>query len=448
MRSRRGQGTGRARGFVVLATAAFLLVAGCTGTGSGGVPTPTPPSQTPDRCAEAVSAIVEATQDYVVGFGPVDQDQVPPPASPSPGASATSSPTPSASATSAENVAFQDALTTARTQLAQYGCEVARTRQALESGLRAVTTQGPVAGAVLRQLTATMTGTGETLPTTRRVGTDDDLLTAVAELPAGSTIELAAGTHRLDDVLVLLSPITIRGAGTDTTVLESSVPDFAVLAIADGAVSVADLSLRHTGKQPASVVLVGPTASLVVTDSALSGGVANRDGTGGAGILMYDPDARARRTTTSLEVTGTRFSGNGSAGVVLTGGHVASIAGSTFVKNAQCGVCFLDASGGSVQDSTFTDNTVGVAATATAAPTVVGSTIRGGEVGIQAGDRSTPVIDRVKVSGASRAALIWAGRAEGAIRGVTCSDVTFGLVVGPDVAPTVRDSTCAIAPSG
>jgi hypothetical protein len=293
-----------------------------------------------------------------------------------------------------------------------------------------------------------MTGTSESRPTTRQVAPGDDLLAAVAQLPGGSTIELGPGTHRLDQVLVLLSPITIRGAGVDRTVVESGVVDFAVLAIADGSVSLSDLSLRHTGKQSANVVLAGPTASLVVTDSALSGGVVNRDGTGGAGILMYDAEARQRRTATSLEVTGTRFTDNGSAGVVLTGGHVASIAASTFTGNDQCGVCFLDASGGSVQDSTFTDNTVGVAATATAVPTVLSSTIRGGEVGIQAGDRSAPVIDGVSVSGASRAALIWAGRAEGAIRGVTCSDVTFGLVVGPDVAPTVRDSRCAIAPSG
>lgn len=437
---------------VLAGLTALLLVAGCTGAGSQGPPTPTPPTSTPDRCAEAVGLIIEATQDYVVGFGPVDRDRVPAPASPSPGASSTAtasaSPTPSGSAAASEDGRFQDALTTARTQLGQSGCDPTQTRGALEQGLQTVTTQGPVAGAVLRQLTATMTGTSESSPTTRQVAAGDDLLAAVAELPGGSTIELGPGTHVLEDVLVLLSPIRIRGAGADTTVIESAVADFAVLAIADGPVSLRDLTLRHRGKLPANVVLAGPTASLVVTDAALSGGVANSDGTGGAGILMYDPEPRERRTETSLEATGTRFSDNGSAGVVLTGGHVASIAASTFTKNAQCGVCFLDASGGSVQGSTFTDNTVGVAATSTAVPTVVGSTIRGGEVGIQAGDRSAPVIDRVRVSGASRAALIWAGRAEGAIRGVTCSDVTFGLVVGPDVAPTVRDSTCAIAPSG
>ena len=425
----------------------IVLVAACSGTGPDGPPTPTPASSTPDRCAEAVTAIVAATQDYVDGFGPVDAGQVPAPASPT--AAATGSVSPSATTgTPGADADFQSALSTARTQLGQSGCDAVETRAALDKGLSGVTAQGPVAGAVLRQLTATMTGTSEPEATTRTVAAGDDLLTAVAQLPAGSTIELGPGTHRVDDVVVLLSPITIRGAGAGRTTLESGVADFGVLAIADGVVTLDDLTVRHVGSSPANVVLAGPSVSLVVTDATVAGGVANSDGTGGAGILMYDPQARQPRSSTSLEVTGSRFDRNGSAGVVLTGGHVASIAASTFSGNKQCGVCFLDASTGSVQDSTFSGNAVGVAATGTATPTVLRSRIRGGQVGLQAGDRSAPVLDDLTVSGATRAALIWAGKAEGAISGVTCTNVPFGLVVGPDVAPTVRDSRCAVAPSG
>jgi hypothetical protein len=58
-----------------------------------------------------------------------------------------------------------------------------------------------------------------------------------------------------------------------------------------------------------------------------------------------------------------------------------------------------------------------------------------------------PVLRGVTIRGASRAALIWSGRAGGLIEDVTCSDVRFGLVVGPDVTPTVRDSTCRLAPA-
>jgi hypothetical protein len=435
------------RGTVLLA--GILLLSACSGAGEDGPRTPTPASSTPDRCAEAVSAIVAATQEYVDGFGPADAPQLPSPAASGAtpaGPTPTTAP-PMAGADTAD-AQFQAALATARTQLAQSGCDAVGTRSTLGTQLATVSTRGPVAGAVLRQLTATMTGTAAATATTRTVGVDDDLLTAVAQLPAGSTIELSEGVHRVDDVVVLLSPITIRGAGAERTTVESDVADFSVLAIADGVVALDDLTLRHRGTEPASVVLAGPTASLVVTGTTVGGGVADRDGTGGAGILMYDPAPRERRSATSLEVTAARFDDNGSAGVVLTGGHVASIAASTFTGNRQCGVCFLDASGGSVQDSTFSGNAVAVATTGSAAPTVLRATIRGGQVGIQAGDRSAPVVDASRISGASRAGLIWAGRAAGVIRGVRCSAVPFGLVVGPDVAPTVRDTTCAIAPSG
>ena len=197
----------------------IVLVAACSGTGPDGPPTPTPASSTPDRCAEAVTAIVAATQDYVDGFGPVDAGQVPAPASPT--AAATGSVSPSATTgTPGADADFQSALSTARTQLGQSGCDAVETRAALDKALSGVTAQGPVAGAVLRQLTATMTGTSEPEATTRTVAAGDDLLTAVAQLPAGSTIELGPGTHRVDDVVVLLSPITIRGAGAGRTTLE------------------------------------------------------------------------------------------------------------------------------------------------------------------------------------------------------------------------------------
>ena len=302
-------------------------------------------------------------------------------------------------------------------------------------------------GAVLRQLRASMTGTAKPEPSTLEVAPGDDLLAAVATLPAGSTLVLGAGTHTLDDVLVLLSPIPVRGAGAGTTTLESTAGDFGVLAIANGRVELKDLTLRHLGKAPANVVLAGPSVSLVAIGVAISGGVAQEDGTGGAGILMYDPRPQPGDTATSLEVTDSEFADNGSAGIVLNGGHVASIVSSTFRGNGQCGLCFLEGSAGSVTRGTFSDNGVGVAATGTARPTLLDSTVTEGQVGVQASDDAVPVLRGMGIRRSSRAALIWSGRAGGLIEDVTCSDVQFGLVVGPDVTPMVRDSACRLAPA-
>lgn len=410
--------------------------------------------------------MVDATADYVDGFAAVGAADATgpsrgpgaPTAAPTPTGTAaptsagTNAPTSTSAAPEGDDTAnadtrFQRVLEIARLQIADDGCDLPQVQSLLRDGLAGITTDGPVAAAVLRQLTASMTGAAERAPATREVKAGEDLLEAVAQLPAGSTIDLAPGTFPLDDVLVLLSPITIRAADRKGAILESSVSDFAVLVVADGVVTLDGLTVRHTGKEPANVVLAGPTASLVVTRSTVTGGVARSDGTGGAGILMYDPGTDERADTTTLEVTGSRFLGNAAAGAVLTGGRVASITGSTFSKNSQCGVCFLDHSGGSVEGSTFTDNGVGVAAAGGSAPTVVKSTIRGGEVGVQASETASPVLDEVRISGASRAAMIYSGRAAGVIRSVTCTKVPFGLVVGPQVAPTVTDTTCAVIAS-
>ncbi|HSF98235.1 MAG TPA: right-handed parallel beta-helix repeat-containing protein [Ornithinibacter sp.] len=448
MRSRRAPGFCAGVGAVVLSVS--VLLGGCTGSTPDAPPTESAQSTGPDGCAVAVAAIVDATQRYVDGFGPVDDVEAAP--TPLPSASAAparpSSAAPSTSAAPTDpDAVFQEALTRARVALDSAGCRGAEVVTLLEDGLADVTAQGPVAGAVLRQLRASMTGLAKPEPTTLEVAPGDDLLAAVATLPAGSTLVLAAGTHTLDDVLVLLSPITVRGAGVGSSTLESTAQDFGVLAIADGRVELKDLTLRHLGKAPANVVLAGPSVSLVATGVAISGGVAQEDGTGGAGILMYDPQSRPGGTATTLEVTDAELADNGSAGIVLTGGHVASIVSSTFRGNGQCGLCFLEGSSGSVTQGTFSDNGVGVAATGTARPTVLDSTVTEGQVGVQASDDAVPVLRGVGIRGSSRAALIWSGRAGGLIEDVTCSDVQFGLVVGPDVTPTVRDSACRLAPA-
>jgi hypothetical protein len=447
VRSRRAPGFSAGVGALLLSVA--VAVAGCTGSPPDAPPTVSDSSTGPDGCALAVAAIVDATQRYVDGFGPVDGVDAAP--SPLPSASAAApSTSPSASPPTAAadpDAVFQEALTRARGALDSSGCRGTEVVALLEDRLADVTAEGPVAGAVLRQLRSSMTGTAKAEPTTLEVAPGDDLLGAVATLPAGSTLVLGAGTHTLDDVLVLLSPITVRGSGVGTTTLESTAVDFGVLAIANGRVELKDLTLRHLGKSPANVVLAGPSVSLVATGVAISGGVAQEDGTGGAGILMYDPQSRPGGTDTTLEVTDSELVENGSAGIVLTGGHVASIVSSTFRANGQCGLCFLEGSSGSVLRGTFSDNGVGVAATGTARPTLLDSTVTEGQVGVQASDESVPVLRGVGIRGSSRAALIWSGRAGGLIEDVTCSDVAFGLVVGPDVTPTVRDSACRLAPA-
>jgi len=76
---------------------------------------------------------------------------------------------------------------------------------------------------------------------------------------------------------------------------------------------------------------------------------------------------------------------------------------------------------------------------------VRGVTVRGGEVGVQVLGTSSPELDGVTVVGASRAAVVWGDTASGSARRTTCTDVPFGIVVGPQAAPALDANDCRLA---
>lgn len=438
-----------------LLTTAMLALTACASTGGGPAGSSassvvgTSRAHVESECTDAVAAIVAATGRYVDTYAEASADArapgtptAPAPSAPPPTAS-TASPTPSAYS----DAEFQRELTGAQQVLVSLGCDPARTREALESGLGRLSPRGAVADAVLRQLTAGLTGRLSQEPQVRAIAPGEDLMTALAESAPGSTLELAPGEFRVTQPLVLLSGVVIRGAGRDRTAIVSTAGEAAVLALTDGRIELRDLTVRHEGRTAASAVLGGPAASLVVTGSRLTGAVSDAAGQGGSGILMFGTGTEGSGRGTTVEVTDADLSGNQVAGLVLSGGHRASVARSDFRDNGQCGVCFLDSSGGSVQGSRFAANGVGVAVTGSARPSLVDLTVTGGQVGIQAGDTAAPVLSRVSVTGSARAAMIYSGKAAGRIDGAVCAKVPYGIVVGPDAYPDLGTNRCAVAPS-
>lgn len=395
-------------------------------------------------CDAAVADIVTATESYVSGYEAAvavaaEDATAEEPVTP------TSGP-PGAAPLTEED--FQVALSDADAALRSNGCRPREVRDDLVAQLGEVSAEGPVADAVLRQLTASLTGRLATAEDVTSVAPGTDLRDVVAALPDGATVELQAGEHRLDASLVLLAGVTIRGASRDTTTIVSTAADAAVLALTDRRVELAGLTIRREGDAPGSAVLGGSAASVVVTDARLTGGKADPEGQGGAGVLMYAAEAEAAGRGTTLEVTDTEIQGNEAAGIVLSGGHRASIVRATFRANGQCGLCFLGNTDGSVEDSTFSDNGLGIAVTGTSTPTLLRLSITGGEVGLQAGDRSAPVIDRLTVAAPKRAALIYTGSAAGSVDHLTCEDEPFGIVVSPEAHPQVGETDCDLASSG
>lgn len=424
----------------------MVLLAACTGGGGASPDAGPTTTEAPDaECEAAVESIVSATQRYVRGYESGREASATPPVDTDTPEVTTTTRDAGSDAITEDD--FQAALTEAQAAIRQRECDPVQARADLAAGLADVDASGPVADAVLRQLTASVTGRLAQQPEVTSVSVGDDLRDALAASPDGSTLELGPGEYRIDEPLVVLAGVEIRGAGRDETAIVSTAPEASVLVVTDRRVELTDLTLRREGDAPGSAILGGPAASIVVSGARLSGARNGPDGQGGAGILMFALEAEAAGRGTTLEVTNTELRDNDAAGILLTGGHRSSIVDAVFTSNGQCGICFIGAADGSVEDSSFDDNGAGIAATGAAQPTLLRIVVNGGEVGVQAADTAAPTIVDVTVSGATRAAVIYAGSASGSLDRVTCRDVPFGIVVSPQARPQLGETNCDLARS-
>jgi len=408
--------------------AACLLLTGCGAPGAV-TPTPTVTAWPAAECRAAAAGVGQAVQRLVEPYN-----------TPLPAVVL-----PTAPAAPAEGDAdVQSALDVVRRAVAEHGCPGAAAQADVERGLAAVEARGAIAEAVRDRVLAGLRGRIGSEPAEVALQPGADLAAALAEAPAGSTLRLAAGEYPLASALVLLDAVTLRGEGRDVTVLASRALEAAVLVLADDRVELADLAVVRAAEPPGSGVVAGGAASVVLEGVRVSGARAGAE-QGGAGVLMVDADGEASGRGTTLEVTNSVFSDNDWAGLAVSGGHRVSIVTSTFADNGECGLCFLDASDGSVRDSVFDENLVGVAVTGTARPALLGSTVTGGEIGLQVEGEAAPTVDGNRISGASRAAVIVTGSATGTLARTVCSDVPYGLVVSDSAAPTLIDNQCVLA---
>ncbi|MHA6523593.1 right-handed parallel beta-helix repeat-containing protein [Tessaracoccus sp. G1721] len=416
-----------------------LLVACSATPAATPPPSPTPsasPSAWPEsQCRELAATVGEALQGVVDSYEEATDPQST--ATPTPAA------TPSASAVDGNSDTIQDALEEVRGAVEALRCGAEQMRRDVDDGIDDVRAESPVAEAVRARLVAGLDGRIPELPVRLAVFPDDDLATAVAEAPSGSTLLLSEGEWDLTQPLVLLSAITIEGKGAGATLLESSAPEAAVLVATAEPVALQSLSLARDTTVPGSGVVAGGAATLVLNQLEISGGRPDDTG-GGAGLMLVGEDLTADRRT-SMEATDVVFRDNGWAGLAVAGTHRVSIASATFSGNGECGLCFLGDADGSLTTASFDGNKVGVAVAEGARPTLMGLTIAGGEVGLQVEGSAAPIVDGAIISGSTRAAVIVGGTATGALASVVCEDVDYGIVVTDTAAPTLTGNTCALA---
>lgn len=420
---------------VVAALASLTACDGGSATDAKGTPQPA------GQCETVVSSMLTRTQAYV------DQLEAPAPAA-SP--SATLAPTPTPTSTAAPNADFSAAIEKATTELNRLGCDSGATVRQIDAGWPSLHAKGPVVAALLAQLRYSITDRVGKVPETRRLKPGDSLGDAMAQLAAGSTIVLAPGTYALNASLVTLRGITVRGAGPATTTVTSTASDYALLDLTSDPVKLSDLTLRHAGSAPASVITTGPLAALTLTRVHVTRGVAASGGRGGVGVLMgattQPVGGQVPARTTTLTVRSSDVSDNAGGGVVVAGRHRADIGTTTLSSNGQCGICFTDSSDGWVRHSTLQDNVVGVAAAGTSRPQLVDNVMSGGQLGIQIYGSAAATIRDNTVSKVQRAAILFSGKSAGTVDGNTCPKDKPGIVVvGKGPYPYLKRNACLVA---
>jgi hypothetical protein len=454
------------------AVAALAVLVACSGTATPSAETPAPSTATTDsrqqECEAAAADVVAAVERLVSGYatptgaaptdtGPADTSptdtaptETPPTATPPTETATTGTGTaPEADGTEDPAADLETAVAGAQRTVERLGCDPDEFETDVSAGLSAITPTGSVAAAVLRRVTASILGTVGQEGSERTLAPGDDLLTAVAEAAPGATLVLPEGTIELDETLVLLDGLQLRGQGPDSTVVVSTSPDAAVIVATEGLVGLHDLALRLEGSDPSSGVVAGPSASLVLSGILVTGATRGEaDGSGGAGVFMSAEGEAGSGRGTTLEVTGSRFEQNSWAGIAVSGGHRVSIEDVTVDDNGEVGILFLDAASGSVARSRLTDNTIGLAATGSATPTWVATTVTGGAVGVQLDGSVEVVLQDIEVREAESAAVLVGGEVTGAISQVRCPGAPFGIVIGPGSAPTLSDNDCPLARGG
>jgi len=265
---------------------------------------------------------------------------------------------------------------------------------------------------------------------------DDDLAQLLPLLGPGSTVTLEAGTYDLSATIIVQSELTLLGAGRESTLIQSDAPAAAFAAANGGALTMQDLTVRHIGSEPASVVLA-VDAILQLSEVTIAGGKTDLEDAGGSGVVLT---SSAAASSSSFE--NVRVADNQAAGIVLTGTAEMIAQSIDLDRNGQCGICFFDDASGEIRDSRFEANALGMQVNDQASPFVIRSSfIESAVAGVVINGSGEPRILQSEFGGPGEAA---------APEGVAIDVQGTGLVLIGDnrfdahaVAISVRGSSTA-----
>jgi len=185
-----------------------------------------------------------------------------------------------------------------------------------------------------------------------------NLVQAIDRAADGARLRLAAGKFSLPRALEIKKSITLVGVGREQTRITGEVEGYLVYA-SGGKLTLEGLTLEHTGRRPADVLVSSTT--LEVRNVRIAGGLTDPAGDGGNGIvLLGGADA-------TLE--GCVSEQNAASGLFLSETARVFSTGSQFIHNGSCGIAFFGHSSGLIRKNICTSNSLhGIVVTDEAQP--------------------------------------------------------------------------------
>ncbi|MEM7094759.1 MAG: right-handed parallel beta-helix repeat-containing protein [Actinomycetota bacterium] len=206
------------------------------------------------------------------------------------------------------------------------------------------------------------------------------LTEAVAQSPFGAILELSEGRHEIDNTVLVLWNLTIRGAGRDLTTLVIS-DSAAAVSIQDANATLADLTVT-TDFDIVAPSEIRALVELVNTGPATL--ISNVRVTGGNGVGILAGDGAEGRIANSL------MDDNDREGFLGVGTSALTLAGNRSENNGRHGYGWNGTAGGEASGNLALGN---------------------GSSGFSVADAAQPVLSANTSSGNTVAGFIWAGQA-------------------------------------
>ncbi|MBN2556250.1 MAG: right-handed parallel beta-helix repeat-containing protein [Anaerolineales bacterium] len=170
---------------------------------------------------------------------------------------------------------------------------------------------------------------------------------ALADVPPGSTINLAVGTYILSEPVTVDKPLTLIGAGMENTVISGSDAAHVIRFNGDGPFHLEGIHFQHEGEEVADVVVVNG-GEVRVADCSFTGAFSGDDPEAYAGLWLTG--------NTTGTVLNSVSQGNDTAGFIINSDADVSLAGNTASDNTQMGIMFLGRATGTAEQNICINN--------------------------------------------------------------------------------------------